>query len=417
MRRSIFHRHKPVHRHGVDCVKPKLTAIDSVPSGGVNPKKIDTTLLSNKPMRIGVLVTLLVGAVVWIGQDPAPPLLVEKTLSLNSDSSTEGEGKAAPVQPTLPAVVSAVPKLSSPIPAIQTYHASPVPSTTVVSSLEVSNQKAIELAKQGDSQGAVAQLEAALLSDPSVGLVFENLKRLYAGFATQSYQMALEPTKTSPVLVELYDAQQKHTITLATANTAAVMRKPLATQLANSEMLSLPSLPVLASASEVKVPLAATAVVPPKQESLPELAEKPHELMVAQPASKSVDLVAPAKPVELTAQERKGINTAIMQALKAWADAWSKKDVDGYLSAYSANYAPKGVSRKEWVEYRRLRIQTPKFIQVELSDQKVMLKGAKHARVSFTQSYVSDILRARNTKHIDMELIDGKWLITYESGR
>jgi hypothetical protein len=164
-------------------------------------------------------------------------------------------------------------------------------------------------------------------------------------------------------------------------------------------------------------PLAAIAVVPPKQESLPELAEKPRELMVDQPASKSVDLVAPAKPVELTAQERKEINTAIMQALKAWADAWSKKDVDGYLSAYSANYAPKGVSRKEWVEYRRLRIQTPKFIQVELSDQKVMLKGATHAKVSFTQSYVSDTLRERNTKHIDMELIDGKWLITYESGR
>jgi len=343
--------------------------------------------------------------------------LVEQSLSLNHDKSTGGETKAAPVQQPLPAVVSAAPKLSPPIPAIQTYHANPVTSATVVSSLEVSNQKAIELAKQGDSQGAVAQLESALLSDPGAGLVFENLKRLYAGFATQSYQMALEPTKTSPVLVELYDMQQKHTITLAAANTAVIMRKPSVTQVANSAMPALPSLPVLASASEVTVPSAPAAVASPKLESLPVLVEKPRELMIEQPVSKPIEVVTSPKPVELTAQERKEMNTAIMQALKAWADAWSKKDVDGYLSAYSVGYAPKGISRKDWAEYRRVRIQAPKFIQVVLSDQKAILKGSTHAKVSFTQSYVSDTLQSRNTKHIDMELIDGKWLITYESGR
>ena len=48
---------------------------------------------------------------------------------------------------------------------------------------------------------------------------------------------------------------------------------------------------------------------------------------------------------------------AVLQAVNAWASAWSRKDVKGYLSQYASDFkTPKGIPRKAWEEEREDRI-------------------------------------------------------------
>lgn len=269
-----------------------------------------------------------------------------------------------------------------------------------LSELDSANQKAIKLALAGQASQATNTLEQALLSDPQAGLVFENLRRLYAGFASQSYQLALEPSKPKPITVELASADKKILIALdapkttseatKSASTPPVTNKPITAAPNNTEAVTEP---VAASSTQTIEPAPVPVV-------------KVNTTVVSEPT-----------PAQKEAAQRKANLQALQQALKHWSDAWSKQDVKGYFSSYAPTYSPKSTTRKAWMDYRQERILAPKRIKVELSDVKIVLLKANLAKVSFSQSYTSDTLSARDQKTLELELINNAWLITSESGR
>ena len=105
-----------------------------------------------------------------------------------------------------------------------------------------------------------------------------------------------------------------------------------------------------------------------------------------------------------------------MKALNGWAQAWSRKDVEAYLSYYAKDFTPSnGTTRPQWEQTRRVRVTAPKSISVRLSAVKVALSGANRATATFRQQYRSDRFNGSSRKTLVLVKSDGRWLIEREA--
>src|SRR2546423_3706743 len=160
------------------------------------------------------------------------------------------------------------------------------------------NNLAVIFAGQGQYEKARAALEQSIRTPPSYATAYENLGDVYAKLASQAYDKALQ---------------------LDSSNTAAKNKLSLV-----RELVARP------------VPLAVAE--PPKPPAV--VAQKP-----AQPEK-------PASAADATSD--------VIRAVNAWAQAWSKKDVKGYLSYYATDFKTPGrEAREAWEESRPARIQAP----------------------------------------------------------
>lgn len=249
----------------------------------------------------------------------------------------------------------------------------------VRSTLSNANTQAIQLAVKGDVTKATTQLENALLADPQAGPVFENLRKLYAGFAAQSYQLAVASNKQQPITVELNDAKQTYTVNLPLLATNTNERRTLA----NADNNNAEKITTTENKTEPSTTNVNVATNTPTPAPTPTKVANVAPAVVAPPAP-----VKAPPPPPLTAAERREINTAVMAAVKRWSEAWSQKDSKAYIQAYAPNYAPKTMTHKAWVAYRTERLAAPIFITVELADQKAILLDPTHVRVSFYKIYL-----------------------------
>lgn len=101
--------------------------------------------------------------------------------------------------------------------------------------------------------------------------------------------------------------------------------------------------------------------------------------------------------------------------MRAWADAWSGKNMNAYLSSYGQNFDPPGKqARKAWEEERRARIVGKSRIQVKLSNLSIAVKG-NNATAKFKQDYSADSLNVSSRKTLDMTRAADRWVIVGES--
>ena len=102
-------------------------------------------------------------------------------------------------------------------------------------------------------------------------------------------------------------------------------------------------------------------------------------------------------------------------AVRAWAAAWSARDVARYLAAYASDFTPpRGQDRKAWETDRRTRIEEKAAISVEIDGLVISLKG-QAATASFQQTYSADKLREKSRKTLELQRVEGRWLIRKES--
>jgi hypothetical protein len=114
-----------------------------------------------------------------------------------------------------------------------------------------------------------------------------------------------------------------------------------------------------------------------------------------------------AAPVQLTAE----------QAVRAWAAAWSRRDMDTYFAAYSADFKGNMASRQAWEQDRRKRIEPRQWIEVEPDKLVVQVQGNK-ATARFRQKYKADNAASTEWRRLDLVRdASGAWLIRSESGR
>src|SRR5687767_7213311 len=221
------------------------------------------------------------------------------------------------------------------------------------------NNLAVIYASQGQYDKARAALEQSIRTHPSYATAYENLGDVYAKLASQAYDKALQ---------------------IDSSNTAAKNKLSL-----TRELVGRPG------------PAAVVAAAP---KEAPKEAQK-------EAAKPDPDKTKPAPAADGSAE--------VLKAVNGWAEAWSKKDADGYLAYYAKEFkAPGGEARAEWEKTRRARIAAPKSIAVGVESPKVTMTGADRATVSFRQNYRSDVLKSNSRKTLVMVRTDGRWQIVEE---
>src|SRR3954452_12696814 len=219
------------------------------------------------------------------------------------------------------------------------------------------NNLAVIYASQGQYEKARASLEQSIRTHPSYATAYENLGDVYAKLASQAYGKALQ---------------------LDASNTGAQNKLSLVRELVREPAREIPAKPAA-------VPTPAIAAAP------------------AVPAAPKAEPSASNAPGD------------VLKTVNGWAQAWSKKDVDGYLAHYAKDFkTPAGESRADWEKSRRTRIDGAKSIAVGVDSPKVTMKGPQMASVTFRQTYRSDKLKTRSRKTLELVPTDGKWLIREE---
>lgn len=255
------------------------------------------------------------------------------------------------------------------------------------------NNIAVLYASQSQFDKARAALEMAIRTNPSYATAHENLGDVYARLASQAYSKALQldggnagvPPKLA-LIRSLFSVdtkgQQKPAVAAPPAPAPVAAAKPAPAPAAAATVAAAPAVPPAAAKP-------APAATPPA--------------------------AAPATPVAPAPAGASGSEKEVEAAVRAWADAWSGKDVTAYLSSYGQNFAPPGKqARKAWEDDRRARIVGKSRISVKLSNLSVAVQGGK-ATAKFKQDYSADSLNISSRKTLDLAKVGERWVIVKES--
>jgi outer membrane lipoprotein carrier protein len=116
-----------------------------------------------------------------------------------------------------------------------------------------------------------------------------------------------------------------------------------------------------------------------------------------------------------TSNPNKNKDAELIAFANDWANAWSAKDIDLYLSKYAQDFkTPNGDAFSLWQTSRRQKISSQGKILVEIEDIKLSMKTENSARIQFKQKYTSDKLTEMSNKSLVVKKIDGSWLIQEE---
>ncbi len=256
------------------------------------------------------------------------------------------------------------------------------------------NNLAVIYAQQKQYDKARTALEMSIRTHPTYATAHENLGDLYTQMARQAYDRALQidsgNANAQAKLKLLRDMQGVggRPVASATRSTASTSTAPASSAPPAPAPQPVPAKPVVIAAASSSAAASKAAVL-----------EKPTEKPAEKPAE---------KPVASNA------NADIQKTVEAWAAAWSRKDVKGYLASYGRNFdVPGGGSRKEWEAEREARIDKPGTIKVALSDIRIKLDGDT-ATVQFRQHYNSKTLNTSTQKVLVLNRQGGRWLIQQE---
>ena len=227
------------------------------------------------------------------------------------------------------------------------------------------NNLAVLYASSAQFDKARAALEMAIRTNPSYSTAHENLGDIYANLASQAYSKALQLGGSSSSL------QPKLTLIRELFSPNAKGQNPAVSKKAPVAAPATVQAPAIVG----KTPAAAPAAVAANADG-----------------SKQVD-----------------------QAVLAWANAWSSKNMNAYLGSYAKGFKPpKSQSRGEWEEDRRERIAGKSRISVKVSSLKTAVNG-NSATVKFREDYVADALSTSSLKTLELTKVGERWLIVKES--
>jgi Flp pilus assembly protein TadD/ketosteroid isomerase-like protein len=236
------------------------------------------------------------------------------------------------------------------------------------------NNLAVIYAAQGQYDKARVALEQSIRTHPSYATAYENLGDVYAKLASQAYDKALQIDSTNK------GAQNK----------LSLVRE------------------LVGGTAAAPVAIAQKPAEKPAAEKPKPVAEKP------KPVAEKPKPVA-EKPAAVQKPAAADAGAEVLAAVNAWAEAWSKKDADAYLSYYAKDFKTPGKeSRADWEKGRRTRIGSAKVIKVAIGSPKVTMSGSNEATVVFLQTYQSDTFKSAGRKTLVMSKADGRWQIREE---
>ena len=279
------------------------------------------------------------------------------------------------------------------------------------------NNLAVLYAGQSQFDKARASLEMAIRTNPSYATAHENLGDVYAKLASQAYNKALQldsanvgvPPKLA-LIRELFNPSAKGQRPAAAVPAGAVAVPAVAA-----------AVPAVVAARPAS-PASFVAVVPPKlppPAAAAPAAAAPAVAVAAAPASaaavpapaRSSTPKGPSKTSQDTTKDAKDAELAV----RAWATAWSAKDMSAYLAAYGKEFSPPAnQARRAWEEDRRARITSKSSISVKLENLTVSISGGK-AVAKFRQDYKASGLAVSSRKTLELVKTGDAWVIARES--
>lgn len=269
------------------------------------------------------------------------------------------------------------------------------------------NNLAVIYAQMRQYDKAKTALEMAIRTHPSYATAHENLGDIYARLASQAYDKALQLDSSNTA------AQNKLSMIrdLVGGSARPGVARSTATAVASGPAAA-PAKAAPAAAAVTSAPAAA-----PKAEQAPRPApavEKPAP--AAEKPAPAAEKSAVAKTPEAVKPEPAGDDDReIEAAVRNWAGAWARKDVKGYLEAYSRDFqTPNSQPRSVWETERRQRIAKPGPISVGVDGLRVARAGSDRAVVRFRQHYRSGALNISSGKTLVLVRRDGRWMIQQE---
>ena len=243
------------------------------------------------------------------------------------------------------------------------------------------NNLAVLYADQSQFDKARAALEMAIRTNPSYATAHENLGDVYTRLASHAYNKALQIDGANavvpPKLALIRELFKPKGMGQSSASTVPVTASVVAT--------TPVAKPASAASSAVAVAPAATA-------------------------SSSAALAKPAGS-DGTGKDVKEVEAVV----RAWAKAWSAKDLPTYLSAYGKEFTPSTKqSRSAWEAERRQRIAGKSSISVKLENLTITVNGNRSV-VKFRQNYRADALAVSSRKTLDLLKTGERWKIVRES--
>ncbi len=265
------------------------------------------------------------------------------------------------------------------------------------------NNLAVIYAAQGQYDKARGALEQSIRTHPSYATAYENLGDVYAKLASQAYDKALQFDSANPAAKNKLALVRELVGGSTAGKPVAIAAAPAAPAAPTAPAVTPPSTPKEAA----KTPAVATAE-PAKAAAPKEAPKAPAAVAAVEPAKPAAEKPAPPKAA--------AGGSDVLEAVNAWAKAWSAQNVDRYLASYAKDFkTPGGEARAEWEKGRRQRIAAPKSISVTVDAPKVSIIGDTQATVTFRQGYRSDVVKTANTtKTLVMAKTDGRWLIQQE---
>ncbi|MCB4359178.1 nuclear transport factor 2 family protein [Quatrionicoccus australiensis] len=262
------------------------------------------------------------------------------------------------------------------------------------------NNLAVLYAQQKQYDKARTALEMAIRTHPSYAIAYENLGDVYAKLASQAYDKALQLDNSNAT----------------TQNKLALIRDLITTGKGNVKP-TMPAAPVAAAPAPVAAPVAAKPAVAPTA-SVVATTQGAASTAQAKPAAAPAPAAAPVAAPMPAVVKTDAAQDDVAKAINNWANAWSRKDMKGYLGAYAADFnTPKGMARKAWEAEREDRIAgKPGKISVNIDEPTITINGDK-ATAKFRQHYKAGSLDSSSTKTLVLVRSGSKWLIKEENAR
>jgi adhesin transport system outer membrane protein len=126
--------------------------------------------------------------------------------------------------------------------------------------------------------------------------------------------------------------------------------------------------------------------------------------------------ITPAAPAPAPGSKGVADCAQLPKVVETWREAWNRKDVAGYLAAYSSQFTPpKGMDYKQWEAMRKNRIGKQGDIKISVDKLTPVRCDAKSAEVTFSQEYASPDFKDTVNKTLSFEMVQGAWKITREA--
>lgn len=202
------------------------------------------------------------------------------------------------------------------------------------------------------------------------------------------------------------------------AGAALLLWRPWDRRPANRADKPTTSVPAPGSTSSAAAPLKEEPV--PPQAATASTAPVPTEApsAVSRQPSMAPESSTAAIPSTAASSTAAGAADEPSSMIEQWADAWSRRDADQYLSFYAKGFRPaNGANRSEWERERRSRLADPGFIGVWVRLLVIDRTGQDRAVASFRQLHRSKAGLRATAKRLDLVMEAGRWRIAAETVR